>query len=549
MDTRPEAVQDRPVTAGLNGGAGGDAAAARAAGMDRGPRSSTLSTIVVMACTAFSRLFGFIKQALIASVFGATGPADALNAVFNIPNNLRKLYAEGAFSSAFIPVLSTSILEDQTGKESRRLVESLMAFQLIILGPMVILGLIFPDQCVQLLLKFSDASKMPIAADLFRWMFNYTLLVSLSALIMAVLNSHGRFAVPALSPLIFSLAIVLSIVFLARRLGVISMGIGVLVGGVLQLIFQIPSFLRRGYRLTLRFDFRNPRFIQTVKLWIPYLASASIFTINQLLANYFASSITDGGVSALSNSVMFLQIPLGVFAASVMTVVFPKMSRQATVQDLGGLRDSLTYGIEALVIFLVPSSVVLCLLGKEGISVVLQRGAFTSRSTFMTSQVLIGYAIGLVSMGIYNMLQRLFYSLKEFRTPIISAGIVAVVDLCFSLILKETALRVTGLAVANSIAFTAGDVYLIILARRRLGRLGAKRISVSFLKAVLASAPMAAFLVAFTMWKGDLWAAGFSFPLLGWVVAALAVSGALLVAMFFILRVSFVTDLIKRRLR
>jgi putative peptidoglycan lipid II flippase len=516
-------------------------------GTESGTRKSTLSTFIVMACTALSRLFGYVKQALIAALFGASGNADALNAVFNIPNNLRKLFAEGALSSAFIPVLSSTIVEDPSGRESRRLVGNLMALLILILVPLVGLSLAFPRAFVSVLLPFSDPQKIPIAAELFRWMFNYILFVSISAVVMAVLNSHGRFAVPALSPLLFSLAIVLFMLLLGKRIGVASMGVGVLVGGVIQLVFQLPAFRARGYSVSLDFHFGNPRFHQTVKLWIPYLASASIFAINQFLASFFASSLEDGSVSALTNAIMFLQIPIGIFTASITTVVFPRMSRQVAGNDTEGLRDSVSYGIEFLTVLLVPSAVLLCLLGKEIISVTLQRMSFKAANTVMASRALTGYAVGLLSMGLYNFLQRFFYSLKEFRTPIVSAALVAGVDLAFSLWLKETPLRVTGLAVANSIAFSAGLAYLLIVARRRLSRIGARRISLSFLKSLAASIPLVAFLLAFLRFKGDLWSAGSSLTSLLWVGAAVGAAVVITFAMYIILRVPFVMDLVKRR--
>ena len=196
----------------------------------RSGRQNTVSTVIVMLCTAGSRLFGYVRQALFNYYFGGSGAADAINAVFNIPNNLRKLFAEGAFSSAFIPVLSTTLAEDRTGARPRELVRTLVALQLLVLVPLVGVSLAFPRIIVTGLLSFSDPDKVAVGAQLMRWMFNYILLVSLSALVMAVLNSHGRFTVPALSPLMFTLATVLSLLFFHGRLGVLAMGVGVFVG-------------------------------------------------------------------------------------------------------------------------------------------------------------------------------------------------------------------------------------------------------------------------------------------------------------------------------
>jgi putative peptidoglycan lipid II flippase len=517
--------------------------------MEKGSGRSTLSTVLVMTCTAASRLFGYVKLALIGAFFGASGSADALNAVFNIPNNLRKLFAEGALSSAFIPVLSSTIVEEDR-ERSRTLVKNLFALQVLIIVPLVALSLVFPNVFIRLLLVFPDAEKLSTAGMLLRWMFNYIFFVSIGAVIMAALNCHGRFAVPALSPLVFSLAIVLSIILLRRSLGVASMGIGVLIGGILQLFVQIPSFLRQGYSLGLDFRFNNPDFIKTLKLWVPYLVSASIFALNQIVATLFASGLEDGSASAITNSIIFLQIPIGIFGASVMTVVFPKMSRQAAHGDTEGLRESVKYGVEFLTVLLVPSAVLLCLLGKEVISVTLQRQNFNAENTFMTARMLTGYSIGLLSMGVFNFFQRFFYSLKEFKTPILSGLLVAVIDIIFSLFLKETKLRVTGLAVANSIAFTVGVAYLAAAARARLVQIGGKRIVKSFLKSIAASAPMAAVLLLFTHFKADLWSRGSSVESVLGVAAVVVAAIGITLGMYVILRVPFIVELwrlVKRR--
>jgi putative peptidoglycan lipid II flippase len=510
-------------------------------------RQSTVSTVIVMLCTAGSRLFGYVRQALFNYYFGGSGAADAINAVFNIPNNLRKLFAEGAFSSAFIPVLSTTLTEDPSGLRPRELVRTLAALQLLVLVPLVALSLAFPRLIVTGLLSFSDPGKVEVGAQLMRWMFNYILLVSLSALVMAVLNSHGRFTVPALSPLMFTLATVLSLLFFHGRLGVLAMGVGVFVGGILQLACQIPSLRRQGYRILPSFRLANADFARTARLWLPYLASASIVTINQFFAQYFASGLEDGSVSAITNSVMFLQIPIGIFTTSVATVTFPAMSRQAAQGRTEALRETVAYGIRFLLVLLVPSSVLLCLFGREIIAAAVQRGRFTPEATLMAARALTGYALGLVSMGIYTLLQKLFNSYKSFVVPLASAGLIAVLDIILSLVLKETSLRVSGLAYANTIAFTVGMVLLAALARRRLGPLGARSILLTLGKAALGSVPMAVLLVAFLRWKPDLWVHGGSLRATALIAAAAAACVGLTILMYVLLRVPYLTDLLKRR--
>jgi putative peptidoglycan lipid II flippase len=512
-----------------------------------GSRGSTVSTVIVMLCTAASRVFGYVRQALFSFYFGASGAADAMNAVFNIPNNLRKLFAEGAFSSAFIPVLSTAITEDPSGRRPRELVASLTGFLLVVLLPLVGLSIAFPRLFVDVLLRFVDPAKIETAVRLMRWMFNYILLVSLSALVMAVLNSHGSFTVPALSPLLFTAATVLSLLFFNGKLGILAMGVGVLAGGVLQLAFQLPAFHRLGYSLRPSLRFRNPDFVRTVKLWIPYLASASIVTINQFIATLFASGLEDGSVSAVSNSVMFLQIPIGIFTTSVATVVFPKMSRQAAQGDSAGLRESVSYGVQFILILLIPSSILLALYGREIIAATMQRGRFTPDNTMMATRALIGYSVGLAAMGLYTFLLKFFNSLKSFVVPLVSAAFIAVVDILLSLYLKETSLRVSGLAYANSIAFAAGAVLLAVLARRKLGRIGLRPILSVVGRSLVGCIPMIALLIAVQRLWPDLWLRAGSFR------GALAVAGVaagcvgLTVAAYAALRIPFLSELVKRR--
>ena len=518
-----------------------------APGAPRAEQRSSLSAAIVMVCTAGSRLFGYVRQALFSYYFGASGAADSLNAVFNIPNNLRKLFAEGAISSAFIPVLSSTIEEDSSGVRARKLASNLSAFLLIVLLPLVGLSIAFPRVFVETLLRFSDPAKVTVGAQGMQWMFNYILLVSLSALVMAVLNSHGSFAVPALSPLLFTLATVLSIVFLNGKFGILSMGIGVLIGGMLQLAVQLPSLRKRGYSIRPDFHLANPDFGRTIQLWLPYLASASIPTVTQFFAQLFASGLEDGSVSAIVNSVMFLQIPIGIFTASINTVLFPRMSRQATRGDRSGLRGSVSYGIESLIVLLVPSTALLCLFGKEIIAAALQRGRFTEPATLMASRALTGYAIGLLCMGVYQFLQRFFYSLKSFTVPLASAAFVAVVDIGLSLVLKETPLRVSGLAYANSIAFTIGALMLAVVARRRLGGIGLRSIAGSLGKAALGSLPMVAFIILFQAWKPGLWMRGGSLRGVAWIAAAAILSVVLTLGAYLVLRVPFLADVIARR--
>jgi putative peptidoglycan lipid II flippase len=311
--------------------------------MEHSIKKSTFHTVVVMVSTAISRLFGFVRIALIGAIFGASGAADVLNAVFTIPNNLRKLMAEGALSSAFIPVLSRSIVQDTTGERARKIVRLILTFQFVVLTPVLLACVVFSPQVVRTILDFQDPQKMALASGLFRWMIHYLLLVSVSAVFMGVINAHSGFFVPAITPILFSVAVISSVVLLHHALGPFAMAAGVLAGGLAQVVFQSPKMRSLGYSFAPAFDFGNSDFVKVMRLWLPVVATASVYTINEQIAIYFATGLEDGSASAMSNALVFWQLPFGIFSASITTVLFPRMSRQAGAGDAAGLAATLEY--------------------------------------------------------------------------------------------------------------------------------------------------------------------------------------------------------------
>jgi len=519
----------------------------REAGREAG--RSALVTVLVMVSTSVSRILGFARTALIGAIFGASGNADVWNAVFTIPNNLRKLLAEGALSSAFIPTLSASLLEDHSGTVPRLITRKVLTLQLLILLPLVAAAAVFAVPITRVLLPFPDPAKLALSATQFRYVFGYLVLVSIGAVIMAVLNSHSVFVLPSLSPILFSVCVIAAILLFHRSLGIFANAIGVLLGGVTQVVFQLPSFFRRGYDLKPDFGFRYPQFLKILKQWLPVLASASISALTEQVAVLLASGLADGSISALSNALIFFQLPFGIFSISIVTVLFPKMSRQAALDDREGLIDTVSYGLRFILILMVPASLLYIILGREIIAVAMQRGAFTAQGTLWTAQVLQAYSYGLFSLSAFTFLQRYFYSAHDFRTPLVSTAIVSVVDVLLSLWLRTTSLRVSGLAIANSVAFTVGLVHLLLATRRRLGRLEGRSILLTALRLGASLAPFIAFLLVFLRLTAPWWTPGSSLRNLGLLLIALLSSAALILGMYWITGVQMVRDVIRGRMR
>jgi putative peptidoglycan lipid II flippase len=509
---------------------------------------STRKTAVVMVTTFLSRLLGFVRIAVIGAIFGATGEADVLNAVFAIPNNLRKLLAEGALSSAFIPVLSSALVRETTSSAPRKIVRNIISFQLLVLIPFCVLCIVFAEPLIaHILIDFQDPHLTNLAIDLFKFFINYLLLISISAVLVGVLNSHNSFFIPALTPILFSIAVIIAILFLHRQLGIFSMAVGVLAGGVLQILFQTPRFKRLGYDFKPDFSFKNTYFKRIMRQWVPVVATASIFTINQQVAIRFATGLEIGSASSLNYALVFFQLPFGIFSASITTVLFPRMSRQFSTEDTDGLRESVQYGIRFLFVVLIPSSLILALLSREIISVAMFRGAFTLQDTRLTAGILIAYVIGLFSVGCFHFLQRFFYAIGNYKKPFVVATIVCALDIALSLWLKETRLRVIGLAVANSVSFTVGLVIMITFVKKELSFLGLKRIMKTGAKVVASLIPVALFVIVYSTLTGPWWQLPSSFKTFGLLIGAAAGCVGILFAMYYLLSIEMLHNLIKKR--
>lgn len=509
-------------------------------------RRSTISTLVVMGSTFLSRLLGFVRIAVIGAIFGGSGEADVLNLVFNIPNNLRKLLAEGALSSAFIPVLSATIIEDPSGDASRRIVRQILALQLVLLVPLMVLSVPFSSNIVGVILDFPEPERQQLASQLFSYLIHYLVLISISAVLMGTMNSHNRFLIPALTPLLFSISVIGAILLLHQRLGVFSMAVGVLVGGVLQILFQTPLFRKLGYDFRLSFSFGNPRFRTVMAQWLPVVATASVYAINQQIAMLFASGLEDGSGSAMTNALTFWQLPFGIFGASITTVLFPRMSRQSAAGDLDGLRQSVEYGLRYLIALLIPSAMVMGLLGREIIAVALQRGEFLPQYTELAARVLAGYSLGLLSVGAFSFFQRFFYAGGNFRTPLVTACVALVLDVGLSLWLKETRLRVVGLAIANSVAFSVGLLMMLYQANRMLGGLDFRRIGGTLAKVGCSLVPLVAFVTIYLQRTGAWWVEGSSLVNLGRLAVVGFGSVAIVVAMYYVLGVEAIRTVFGR---
>ena len=509
---------------------------------------SARSAFVIMGCTLISRILGFVRTATIGALFGAGGTADVINLIFNIPNNLRKLLAEGALSTAFVPELSREIVLDTSGLQARRLGRTIIGFQIIIIAPILLVSLFFPEQTLYIFEKFSDPYKKELSAVLLRWMMPYLLFVSISAIMMAVHNSHHRFFIPAITPIVFSICVILSLLFGRERWGTVSIGVGVLAGGLAQILVQYPSFRRMGYRLIPSFDFIEVSFKRVLSKWLPMLLTSSLFVINGHIAMLLASTLPDGNTSSLTYAIVFFQLPFGIFSASIATVLYPKMSRCAALNDDKGLVDCLSFGYRNLWALLVPSAMILVFLGEPIVAIAFQRRAFTPEDSIATANVLAAYSAGMPFIGLFNITQRALYALGEIRRSFFCALLTVFIDIALSLvfILWGNGNSV-ALAWANSIAFTAGSILQYIFVRHVSKFRMAGGVLVAFGKVLIGSAAGAlAILFSYRLLGRTWWLSGISWTGFGMLASIALVSSAIIVLFYAWMKIEIVSLVFNR---
>lgn len=484
-------------------------------------------TAVVGAATFASRLMGFARNAVVGALFGQTWKADVLNAVFSIPFNLRKLVAEGALSTAFIPVLSKTIEEDASGARSRHLVRSMLSFQLVILVPLITLAVIFAPALVAVLAPFDSAEKQTLAVDLFRWFIFYLVLISVSAVLMGVENTHQKFLIPAVSPILFSVSVIASLLLLAPSLGVYAQIPGVLLGGVLPILLQWFGVRKLGYSLRPALRFWTPDLKAMVAKWGPALTVSGVALLNQQISVTLATTLSEGSVSALMNAIVFWQLPAGVLSASVVTVFFPRMSRQVARKDWDAASGTMVQGLELQALLLIPAGLLMALFAEPLVALAFQRGEFTVENTVQTAKVLSWLSWGLFLSGMFNFLQRFFYAKGDFKTPFRVSLLWAATDIAVSVTLMNTSLGVAGLAVGSVAGFGAGALALLAAAWRTLPwkRLGALAWFIFRIGAALV--PVVAVWDGLLNWTGPWWKDGMSWVSFG-ILAAEGAGGVVL---------------------
>lgn len=444
---------------------------------------------VVGAATLASRVGGFVRDVVIAYFFGAGPAADAFFVAFRIPNLLRRLFAEGTLTISFIPIF-TEVLRKKGKEEAVLLARSTYTLLALTLLLVCVLGAVFAQEVVRVMAPgFSpDGETFKLAVTLTRWCLPYIFFVSLVALAGGVLNSMEHFFAPAASPVLLNLSLIACAVALAPRVEppVFSLAVGVILGGVAQLLMQLPYLRERKVGLKPFWDLKNPHLRRILRLMVPAAFGAAIYQLTVLLNTILASFLPTGSISFLYYADRLIEFPLGIFAIAVSTAVLPSLSRQAADGDRQALVDTMGFALRLTLFVNVPAMVGLIILAEPLVVLLFTRGQFGPDSAAATSAALVGYGVGLWAYAGVRSVVPAFYALKDTKTPVKVGAVCLLINLGFSLVLMGPLLHV-GLAVATSAAGVVNFMGLLWLLRRRLGGLGGRRILRSLWRVAVAS--------------------------------------------------------------
>ena len=364
-------------------------------------RSASVITLLTLA----SRLTGYARDKTIAAFFGASAASDVFYTAFRIPNLLRQLVAEGALPGVFIPSYAER-RKNGSVEDTRLFAARILSALTLLVSAITVLGILFAPAIVRLLAKgfASTPGKIPLTIYLTRLMFPYLCFISVAALLQAILNAHGRFAISAMSPILLNLAIIFGAVVLAPRFRepTVALAIGVLVGGILQMAVQVPAARSLSAIGSWNVRFSDPDVRAVFFLLVPRLFGFGIYAITIALSTRFASVFGDGAVSYLTFGNRVIELVRGGFVISVSTAILPLLARQALEDDRAPFKDTLRFGLRLVAFVTIPWAVGLAVLRETVIAALFQGGRFGPTATAATAQALSYYAIGLffISAGI-----------------------------------------------------------------------------------------------------------------------------------------------------
>ncbi|EKD55384.1 MAG: hypothetical protein ACD_60C00012G0009 [uncultured bacterium] len=427
------------------------------------------STSIVASMTLISRVLGFLRDMVTAQLFGASAAFDAFSVAFRIPNFMRRLFAEGSFSQAFVPVLS-EYQKAKSHEEIKRFIDAITGTLGVVLLGVTIAGILFAPWIIRLFAPgfASDGARFALAVTMLRITFPYLLLISLTAFCGAILNTYSKFWVAAFTPVFLNICMIVTAFWLSPHLKhpIVGLAWGVFIAGIIQLLFQWPFLKRLKLFPHPKVRFQDQGVMRVLKLMVPALFGVSVSQINLLLDTLFASLLIVGSVSWLYYSDRLMEFPLGVIGVAISTVILPHLSRHHATESKEDFSYTLDWALRCVLLVGLPAAVVFAVISGPLLSTLFQHGRFDGYAVIMAHKSLSMFALGIAPFMLIKILAAGFYAKQDMRTPV-HIGIVAMIsNMVFNVILIWP-FKHAGIALATSLSAMLNSGFLFYFLRKK----------------------------------------------------------------------------------
>lgn len=500
------------------------------------------SALILMVATLLSKVLGFARDLVLASMYGAGVVSDAYLMALSIPTILFLGSFCVAIQNTFMPLFTE--VDKEKGREeslkfSSNVINIIMILSLVITG----MGIVFAKPLVKIFAMGFAGETLDLTVQFTRIMLLSIGVVCITYIVKAYLEIHDNFLATGLMPLPYNIVIIFTIIF-SKKLGLNTLAYGTVLAFLAQFLVLLPSALKKGFKYQPKINVKDENIKKMALLIVPVLVGASVTQVNSLIDKNLASTLAEGAISSLNYGYKLNIFVMGMFVASITSVLYPLFSRLSIENNMNKLKETLATSINTVILILVPISIGAFILAEPIIKLLFERGEFTSKDTIITGQVLACYAIGMLASGIRDILVRVYYSLQDTKTPMKNSILCVLFNLVFNLILIKY-LETPGLALATSISANLAVVFLTINLRKKIGRLNGKTMIVTLIKTGLSGLVMA---IGVVFAHSKLVAISSTLAL----VASVGVGAIIYTVMVFILKVDacdYVLDTLRKKLK
>lgn len=445
--------------------------------------NTATAALWIMMATMLSKVLGFFREVVLATFYGTGEYADVFLLTLNIPSLIIAVVGT-AIATIYVPIYFKT--KEKSGEEgSLRFTNNMINIVLVFSIIVCILGLIFTGNIIEILAVGFEGEKFNLAVKFTKIMFSGVIFLSISKIVSSYLQVNDNFVIPGLVGLPYNIIIITAIV-LSTKTSIEIMAIGALLGMASQMLFQIPAAIKKKYRYMPYFNLKDENIKEMIVLMMPILIGVAIGQINIMVDKTLASTLGDGPLSALNYANKLNDFVMALFVTSIVTVIYPKLAQMTQNENRERFIDTIVTSANSIVLLVLPITVGAIVLAEPIVRILFERGAFNSESTEMTYNALRFYSLGLVAMGLRDVLIRVFYSLSDTKTPMINGSIALIINIVLNFILIKP-FGYKGLAVSTSIASIITIILMFYTLKKKAGYFGLDRMMKTGIKSLIAS--------------------------------------------------------------